>query len=83
LIDLQRERILAYAQGKNIEIFSIYVDIGYAGYTLVRPGLQRLLNDAVTDEISTVLVIDHNRLYHRQLPTKLKELNLHIQSIYD
>ena len=83
LLDSQKTKLLTYAQKKNIEISGIYEDAGYPGNTLERPGLQRLISDAESDEIDAVLVVNYSRLFRGQMPQRLKALDLHIQSIND
>lgn len=81
LLNAQRCRLKAYAQKHNMEITVFYEDAGFPGYTLERPGLQRLMNDAANSEIGTVLVVNHSRLFRGQMPQRLKALQLNIHSI--
>lgn len=83
LLNAQKYRLRAYAQKHNVEIAAFYEDAGFPGYTLKRPGLQRLLNDAVNSEIGTILVVNHSRLFRGQIPQRLKELQLNVHSIDD
>ncbi len=83
LLDSQKARLLAYVQGKNMELSGIYEDAGYSGNTLERPGLQRLMRDAESGGIDAVLVVNRSRLFRGPMPQKLKALNLHIQSIIE
>ena len=83
LLNAQKFRLKAYAQKHNIEITDFYEDAGFPGYTLERPGLQRLMSDAENGEISTVLAVNHNRLFRGQMPQRLKALQLNIHSISD
>ncbi|HBE04975.1 MAG TPA: hypothetical protein DCY85_00615 [Firmicutes bacterium] len=83
LLNAQKCRLKAHAQKHNIEITAFYEDTGFPGYTLERPGLKRLMNDAANSEIGSIWVVNYNRLFRGQMPQRLKVLQLDIHSIYD
>jgi len=60
-IENQREIITAYAAKNYWTITEEYVDDGYSGTTFDRPGIQRLLSDAKTGKINTIIVKDLSR----------------------
>ena len=50
----QKERLIAYCKAKDWIIADIYVDGGYTGSNLNRPGIQKLISE--TDKFDLVLV---------------------------
>ncbi|WP_068792146.1 recombinase family protein [Brevibacillus laterosporus] len=66
-IETQRERLEAYCKAKEWSIYDIYIDGGYTGSNINRPGLQRLLHEL--DKIDTVVVYKLDRLSRSQRDT--------------
>lgn len=63
----QKERLIAYCKAKGWVIADIYVDGGYTGSNLNRPGMQRLISE--TDKFDLVLVYKLDRLSRSQRDT--------------
>ena len=63
----QKERLIAYCKAKDWLIADIYVDGGYTGSNLNRPGIQKLM--AETDKFDLVLVYKLDRLSRSQRDT--------------
>lgn len=63
----QKERLIAYCKAKDWLIADIYVDGGYTGSNLNRPGIQKLI--AETDKFDLVLVYKLDRLSRSQRDT--------------
>lgn len=60
-IDNQRLILRKYAAEHSFEIYDEYVDDGVSGTTFNRPQVQRLLDDAKTGVINTIIVKDLSR----------------------
>ena len=60
-IDNQRTILRKYAEERGFEIHDEYFDDGISGTTSQRPEAQRLLNDAKTGVINTIIVKDLSR----------------------
>lgn len=63
----QKERLIAYCKAKDWLIADIYVDGGYTGSNLNRPGIQKLISE--TDKFDSVLVYKLDRLSRSQRDT--------------
>ena len=63
----QKERLIAYCKAQDWIIADIYVDGGYTGSNLKRPGIQQLITD--TDKFDLVLVYKLDRLSRSQRDT--------------
>lgn len=63
----QKERLIAYCKAKDWLIADIYVDGGYTGSNLNRPGIQKLISE--TDKFDLVLVYKLDRLSRSQRDT--------------
>lgn len=63
----QKERLIAYCKAKDWLIADIYVDGGYTGSNINRPGIQKLM--AETDKFDLVLVYKLDRLSRSQRDT--------------
>lgn len=63
----QKERLIAYCKAQDWLIADIYVDGGYTGSNLNRPGIQKLM--AETDKFDVVLVYKLDRLSRSQRDT--------------
>ena len=60
-IDNQRTILKKYAEERGFEIHDEYIDDGVSGTTFQRPEVQRLLDDAKTGVINTIIVKDLSR----------------------
>ena len=60
-IENQRTMLRKYAEEHGIEIHGEYIDDGISGTTFDRPEVQRLLDDAKTGVINTIIVKDLSR----------------------
>ena len=60
-IDNQRTILRKYAEENGFEIHDEYIDDGVSGTTFQRPEVQRLLDDAKTGVINTIIVKDLSR----------------------
>ena len=60
-IDNQRAILRKYAEERGFEIHGEYIDDGVSGTTFDRPEVQRLLDDAKTGIINTIIVKDLSR----------------------
>lgn len=60
-IDNQRTMLKKYAEEYGFEIHDEYIDDGVSGTTFQRPEVQRLLDDAKTGVINTIIVKDLSR----------------------
>lgn len=58
-IDNQRHILRKYAEDNGFEIHDEYIDDGVSGTTFDRPEVQRLLDDAKTGVINTIIVKDY------------------------
>lgn len=63
----QKERLIAYCKAQNWLIADIYVDGGYTGSNLKRPGIQQLISE--TEKFDVVLVYKLDRLSRSQRDT--------------
>ena len=63
----QRERLIAYCKAQAWVIANIYVDGGYSGANLNRPGIQKLMDETANFDI--VLVYKLDRLSRSQRDT--------------
>jgi len=63
----QKERLIAYCKAHDWLIADIYVDGGYSGSNLNRPGMQKLMGE--TDRFDVVLVYKLDRLSRSQRDT--------------
>lgn len=63
----QKERLIAYCKAQDWIIADIYVDGGYTGSNLKRPGIQKLITE--TDKFDLVLVYKLDRLSRSQRDT--------------
>ena len=61
-IENQRTILRKYAEEHGFEIHDEYIDDGVSGTTFQRPEVQRLLDDAKTEVINTIIVKDLSRV---------------------
>lgn len=60
-IENQRQMLRRYAEENDFEIYDEYIDDGISGTTFNRPEVQRLLDNAKTGTINTIIVKDLSR----------------------
>ncbi len=60
-IENQRQILRKYAEEHGFQIYDEYIDDGVSGTTFDRPQVQRLLDDAKTGVINTIIVKDLSR----------------------
>ena len=63
----QKERLIAYCKAQDWLIADVYVDGGYTGSNIKRPGIQKLISE--TDKFDLVLVYKLDRLSRSQRDT--------------
>ena len=66
-IGAQKERLIAYCKAHDWLIADVYVDGGYSGSNLKRPGIQKLMKE--TERFDIVLVYKLDRLSRSQRDT--------------
>ena len=65
----QTERLKKYAEAMGWTVFKIYVDPGYSGGNIDRPGLNEMIKDVEDGKIDTVVVYKLDRLSRSQFDT--------------
>lgn len=60
-IEHQRDILRKYAEEHDFNVYDEYIDDGVSGTTFDRPNVQRLLDDAKTGVINTIIVKDLSR----------------------
>lgn len=65
----QVERLKKYCEAMGWEIVEIYLDPGYSGGSLDRPGLQKMIRDIKAGEVDKVVVYKLDRLSRSQKDT--------------
>jgi site-specific DNA recombinase len=68
-LEQQSERLLSYCRARDWQIVESYLDPGYSGTTLQRPGLQALLDLVRAGGVDLVLVYKLDRLSRSQQDT--------------
>lgn len=68
-IEEQSSRLKSYCAAKGWDIHKLYIDGGFSGSTLTRPGLTELIEDINNKEIQAVLVYKLDRLSRSQKDT--------------
>lgn len=69
-LDVQKEKLLAFGRTlSNVVEIREYVDDGYSGGSLDRPGMQRLIEDVEKGEVTHVVVVKLDRLSRSQKDT--------------
>ncbi len=68
-IDEQTDRLKAYCKAKDLTIVKFYIDGGYSGGNINRPGLQQMLKDIKEKHIDMVVVYKLDRLSRSQKDT--------------
>jgi site-specific DNA recombinase len=65
----QTERLTKYAEAMGWVVYKVYVDPGYSGGNIDRPGLNDMIKDVETGLIDTVVVYKLDRLSRSQFDT--------------
>lgn len=65
----QTERLQKYCEAMRWEVYKIYVDPGYSGGNLERPGLKNMIQDIENDLVDQVVVYKLDRLSRSQFDT--------------
>ena len=65
----QTERLKKYAEAMRWGVYKIYIDPGYSGGNMDRPGLNDMIKDIESGEIDTVVVYKLDRLSRSQYDT--------------
>lgn len=60
-LEVQREFLEKFSADNNFEIYKVYEDDGYSGYSTERPALKKLLGDAKDKKFEMVLVYKIDR----------------------
>lgn len=68
-IDAQKERLLGLCASKNWKNCEFYIDAGYSGSNLIRPSLQKMVEDVTAGKLFTVAVLKLDRLSRSQKDT--------------
>lgn len=68
-IQAQRDRLISYCKAKDFIIHDIYVDGGFSGASLDRPGIQQVIEGAKAKLFDCVLVYKLDRLSRSQRDT--------------
>jgi len=68
-VEAQKDKLIAYCNAKNWNIYDIYIDGGYSGGSLERPALKKMLDEL--ENIDVVLVYKLDRLSRSQKDTLL------------
>lgn len=69
----QELELLNYAEKHGIEVTSIYLDVGYSGRTLDRPGLCSAMQAVKDNKADTILVVNRSRPVSGALSQRIKE----------
>lgn len=69
-LDVQKEKLMAYSKTfSNVREVRDYMDDGYSGSSLDRPGIQKLIHDIQAGEVTHVIVVKLDRLSRSQKDT--------------
>ena len=72
-IENQRTILRKYAEEHGFEIHDEYIDDGVSGTTFDRPEVQRLLDDAKTGVINTIIVKDLSRFGRNYIEGRMRK----------
>ena len=61
-ISVQKEKLQKYAEAQSYEVVGIYSDEGFSGKDLMRPEMDKLINDVKANKIDVVLIYKLDRL---------------------
>lgn len=65
-LDVQKDRLLAFAKSQGWDDITIYMDDGYTGTDMNRPGLKRMIRHIEEKMINCVIVMKLDRLSRKQ-----------------
>lgn len=65
----QQDRLKSYCQAMDWKSYKVYVDPGFSGASMVRPALQRLIQDVENGKVEKVIVWKLDRLSRSQKDT--------------
>lgn len=68
-IPAQKEKLIAFCKAKDYMVDDIYIDGGFSGSNMDRPGLQKLLSDIENKDTDVVVVYKLDRLSRSQKDT--------------
>lgn len=68
-LEFQKEKLLAYCKAMDYAVVGIYVDDGYTGSNLERPGIQRIIEESGKGKFDAVIVYKLDRLSRSQKHT--------------
>lgn len=68
-VDEQKARLVKYCDAKDWKVVDEYVDAGFSGGNLGRPGMTRLIHDVTLKKIDCVVIYDLKRLARSQKDT--------------
>jgi site-specific DNA recombinase len=68
-IPAQKEKLIAFCKAKDYIVGDIYIDGGFSGANMERPGLQKLLSDVKSKDTDIVVVYKLDRLSRSQKDT--------------
>ena len=77
MLDHQRRQLIDYAQENKIPFTNVYMDCGYTGRSLDRPGLQKVLAEIHQGHAGMILAVNSNRLFRGPLPPELRGIPVH------
>jgi site-specific DNA recombinase len=61
-LEVQENALVAFSKLSNYEVYKVYRDDGYSGYSLDRPALKQLLKDGESKKFNLILVHKIDRL---------------------
>ena len=70
----QQLHLMEYAKKHGMKIAGIYLDVGYAGHTMERPGLRSVMQAVKDGSADVILVANRNRLFRGCFPKELQGL---------
>ena len=73
---VQQSRLIAYAEKNGMEIAGVYMDAGFSGQTLDRPGLKAVVQAVKDGSADTILVVNRDRLFRGHMPEELRGLSI-------
>lgn len=70
----QQVYLTDYAKKHGMEIAGIYLDVGYTGRTMERPGLRSVIQAVKDGSTDVILVANRSRLFRGHFPKELQGL---------
>lgn len=68
-VDAQKEKLAAYCKLKDIDNYDFYIDGGWSGSNIIRPEMEKMIEDIKDHKINTVIVYKLDRLSRSQKDT--------------